>query len=799
MKNFTTHSKTILFLLFILLSGSSFGGTFTSLGNGGGMWNGGTAVWSVTGDADNLIDADDDVTIQVGDVITWSGSYNCRNLTINGTLNGTISGAVIYVNGNYILTGTEGGTGQFVFKGVNKTLLATGVQGFNTPRWFFYGNTTILSPSVILKTVISINPGVTVHNQGNVTINSCSASLGATWLNEAGSSLTLKASGFMTGRTFDASGFNNTVRLSYNAGTVPAATIGYYNLILSGTTASTKTLLANTVVLNNLTINATNNLNSNNFDITVGGNWLNNAIFTASAGKTVTLNGTSAQTMSNTVGTTTFKGLAINNTAGVTLTSGTYILDEVLTVSNGTFNTGGRSFTMTSTAAQTARIAPITGTGAIAGNFTIQRFITTRDTTWSDLSSPVQNSTFNDWASELPAIYYGAYPTQYTFNEAADDFNPITSAGTALTPGQGFEVFLSGDFSYANLPNTTINTVGVPNQSDQDLTGLISFNGAGSNLVGNPFASSIDWSSVFAASSGILSTYDMYDYTAGNYSTFGAGSEIGSGQGFWVYTTSVSATLIVPESSKSTSSNSSIKSGIKEPYFTLKLSGNDPGSRFYHVLKVNADNSSSDGWDTNDHPYRKSPNKLAPSMYTLIDGKKSVINSFNSSDDNFSMPVAVNAPSNGYYKLEANGFDNMIDYTCIQLEDKLLNKMIDLKTEEAYSFQLNTTDNADRFVLHFSKSGNCRSSIASTIATDLDGQIEILPTSQGNSINFKMAEATPVTIRVTNLLGQDITSEVTVIAETQTLDVILPEGFSGMYLLKIESSEGVITRKYVRK
>ena len=149
------------------------------------------------------------------------------------------------------------------------------------------------------------------------------------------------------------------------------------------------------------------------------------------------MNGSIAQTMSNTVGTTTFTGLAINNNAGVTLTTGTYILSEVLTVSSGTFSTGGRPFTMTSTATKTARIAPIGATGAIAGSFTVQRFITARDTSYADLSSPVQGSTFADWDVELPAISYSSsppsqQPSTATYDETIDDWVPVTSNGTAL-------------------------------------------------------------------------------------------------------------------------------------------------------------------------------------------------------------------------------------------------------------------------------------------------------------------------------------------------------------------------------
>jgi hypothetical protein len=48
-------------------------------------------------------------------------------------------------------------------------------------------------------------------------------------------------------------------------------------------------------------------------------------------------------------------------------------------------------------------------------------------------------------------------------------------------------------------------------------------------------------------------------------------------------------------------------------------------------------------------------------------------------------------------------------------------------------------------------------------------------------------------------MGQKIVESRSVIAETQTLNVAVPQDFSGMYLVRIESSKGVMIKKYVRK
>ncbi|MCW3082640.1 MAG: C-terminal target protein [Bacteroidetes bacterium] len=948
----------------LLVSFHSYSTNYVSAGAGPAAWNSSTS-WLPAG----IPTGTDNVTIAAGHTITLSVTTPCNNLTVNGTLKGA-SGMVLNIKGNYIVNGVENGTGaiQFINSPGVFTISGTGTFSPTISYTFAVSSVrTISAGTTIVKsgaTAIAGNASVT--NLGTLTLGTVNTAPGAAFINSSTGVLTLTVVGFMSGRSFTANAVGNTVNAKYPTGAIPTTVSGYYNLGIINAAAGIKTLPAATIVANNLTINTLNTLNSNGFDLSVGGNWTNNGTFTpgtntvfltgtgaqaiggtsaiafynltknaagtatlagnatvsnllnissgildastfglsgtggltmtggelrvgklttvpeltgtytlttgkvtfsgagaqtiksgityfnvdvtgsgtktlagmlavngslsisstldASAGNfginlqgnwtnngtftpqggTVTFLGTGAQSIAGTA--TTFENLIINNSAGVNIASGTYNLNDAITLAGGTFNTGGRTFVMNSTASKTARIAPITGSGAIAGNFTIQRFITTRDTTWADFSSPVQSSTFGDWANEFPAIYYGysppnQYPTQYTYDETADDFSPVTSAATALTPGKGFEVFMAGDFSYSNLPNTTINTIGVPNQGNQDLSGLLSFNNAGSNLVGNPFASSISWTSVLAASAGILNTYDVYDYTTGNYSTHGAGTEIGATQGFWVYTTTSSPHFRILETAKTTSSNSSIKAVVAEPYFTLKLSGNDAGNTYSHVLKVAATDVSSDGWDDNDHPYRKSPNKLAPGIYSVIDAKKSVINSFSLSNDSYSMPIQTTAGISGSYKITAAGFENISDYSCIKLEDKLLNKTVDLTAVNSYSFQLNVGDNSDRFIVHFSKNADCKSvAVAkSDMSANFENNVTVLPTAEGNSIAFNLSETTPATITVTNIMGQTIVEGIAVDAQTQTVNVALPSDFSGMYIIKIASSKGVITKKYVRK
>jgi hypothetical protein len=110
------------------------------------------------------------------------------------------------------------------------------------------------------------------------------------------------------------------------------------------------------------------------------------------------------------------------------------------------------------------------------------------------------------------------------------------------------------------------------------------------------------------------------------------------------------------------------------------------------------------------------------------------------------------------------------------------------------------TDNVDRFIIHFSKNNDCRSSLAATsISSDFSNQIEILPTAQGNVVNFNLSETTNSSISIVNMLGQTIVEGINVEASSQSVNIALPENFNGMYIVKITSSKGTVTKKFVRK
>jgi hypothetical protein len=116
----------------------------------------------------------------------------------------------------------------------------------------------------------------------------------------------------------------------------------YKHIAFSG--GGTKTLGGALVDIKSINIKFSTTLNSNNYDVSLLGNWINDGSFTPGTG-TVTLKGTTAQQIGGSQ-TLSFNNLTVNKTGTATLT-GNATVAGVLDISNGILNSGTNSVTGT--------------------------------------------------------------------------------------------------------------------------------------------------------------------------------------------------------------------------------------------------------------------------------------------------------------------------------------------------------------------------------------------------------------------------------------------------------------------
>jgi hypothetical protein len=821
--------KKIILSSFFLFSTYFLNAATFSANSVAGDWNT-PGDWTFTGtDVDGIPDADDFVTIGTGKMITvstdnqfaWTltvssggtltfnnvDKFTCKHwILLDGNINGTFSGAnrlfIIGSTNSYYITGTG-------------TMAITGDLRFNIN--FSLNGVTINNTGTIWMGAATVTNNANVILAGGGTINGLST--GSSWINAANSSLSIEAPPMTSMGGIQATATNNTVTLSGNTSFASPKLVNVYNLTVNGTGAKSTTSTNTPTISGNLTINSGASFTQSFFQLIIKGNLINDGTYSTSAGQNTVFSGSSAQSISGS-GIANIGSFILSNASGLQVTSGSINISNTVTITAGTFANAGGTITLKSDATRYARISAISSgcvTCGFSGNFVIERYMPSRTTiTWADLSSPVSNATMQDWDDELYFSYphdpYGSpvvYSNVLEYDETVADFAGV-NASTTLSAGKGFEITLTDDSTLATFVTKTLTTTGTPNFGTQIIPLSYTNNSGapypsgydGENLIGNPFASAITLSAITKTNT--LAYVDVYSNATDTYQSLSGSAIIGPHQGFWAYALGAGASFTIPESAKSANTSTAIRSMEEQessPFLQLTISSADGSHMMAHTLKVACAADANDGWDLKDHPFRKSLNKNAPSITASnTNGFDLSISTFNSDHQEYSMPLNVQVGVTGKYQINASDIEAMnSDYSCVSLEDKALNKFVDLNENSNYVFFAATVDEKDRFALHFNKNGNCKSVANSFMGNGIENQVQVLPNDNGNIINFNFGETLNTKISVSNLLGQDITESMSLQANTQSIQIMIPVSFSGMYIVRIENEKGVVSKKFVKK
>jgi hypothetical protein len=288
--------------------------------------------------------------------------------------------------------------------------------------------------------------------------------------------------------------------------------------------------------------------------------------------------------------------LTISNTTNLT---GALTLTNTLTVLNSVFTTGD-FLSLYSDASGDARIGEIVN-GSISGEINIQKYIPANGRKYRFLSAPVVGGTTLEWrnnatnTSGIGTHITGLSGTvdvstsnqnsAFLYDESdvtgGGDINHATKwdaidGNTSLSNGKGYRVFIRGDRSISLTTLNTVNNVTTlwvkGTNPASSVTLPVTYTAAaaqGWSLVGNPYASTIDWDLISAQGATDFSNIDdaMYVWNplnttslGGGYASYvnGAGSGtphigtryISSWQGFFVKANSAAPVVKVKETHK---------------------------------------------------------------------------------------------------------------------------------------------------------------------------------------------------------------------------------------------------------
>ncbi len=686
-----------------------------------------------------------DLTIQFGGTLNDNGKTTTvtGNLIVQGSYSATGDLALTGLNTNIDWVGLTSNSTNILISG-NKTISAGAVLSKS-------GGNIVLDQNTIVTNNGTLSLG------GSITSSHASAR----WINAAGSSLTVGGSILNSNGELDASAMGNTIIYNSSSPVNIKAPVGgqYHNLTFQGSemkvlpnaeifirgsfyNGSPINPSSGTVIFNGMTSMmgtvspVFHNLVVADFAAVIGfpdamyisGDFTVDGSFYASGGEFV-FNGTTApQYIRGISPITSFETLHAANTLGVYNEKSIEIYDGLNVSPGATFyanGSGGGKTILKSLYEFTdddAHVGPLLGGAKVSGRVQVERHVTPVARIYRYLSSPVKSATVRDWSDDflitgnIPGLKkttlcgFSITPTStslYYYRESdpgasANGYVPYpenTAQGlnAPLIPGRGYAAYIR------NCNSLTINVEGELNAGDINfdfITWTPSGNSAdGYNLVGNPYASAIDWASESGwtrsnVSSVIALTNNKSGLTQFIYLDALETSEpqvISSGQAFWLQATGADPQLIIHEEAKALGGGEFFRNRSSDQLIISLADGNVTDKAYVKLRSF-----ASPGRDNYDGLKWKN---ATIDIFTIAeDDVEMAINSTPTLPCSSPIRIGMRNVKPGAYSLSVEKLGRFESFSYV-LRDAYLNKTIEL--DKPYNFEVNS-DPASAAVERFS-------------------------------------------------------------------------------------------------
>ncbi len=322
----------------------------------------------------------------------------------------------------------------------------------------------------------------------------------------------------------------------------------------------------------------------------------------------------------------------------------------------------------------------------------------------------------------------------------------------------------------------------------------------GWNFVGNMYPCPVDWK----ASSGwtktnVDPTIYLWSQVNNNYATYNASNDantfggtryIPAMQGYFVHVTAA-GTLGMDNTVKVFNSQAFWK---EQQSFNEQLTLNITGNGYGDETKVWFNSNANMNFDPNEDNYKLRGGDQAPQLYSIsADGQDAAVNVLPWSGLNTVVPlgffIADATVINASMSITASNMESFKPGTRIYLEDKKEIKMHELTIDPAYNFMASSTDDHNRFALHFY---NPSFGIEDKNLTDLqiysfEQYVYVRNLAKGNIKG---------TIKLYDLLGRNVFE-----ANLNDIDLnkFLPGVKEGYYMVRVVTSDNSYTEKIYLK
>lgn len=440
------------------------------------------------------------------------------------------------------------------------------------------------------------------------------------------------------------------------------------------------------LICNSFSLNDGASVTANDRTMKVYGNFVTDgsALFDHGTG-TVVFKGNEAQFILGDA-EPTFYNLTIDNDFGTMTLGDTVRVRNLLTLEEGTLQTGNRLILLSDNN-RSAGIGAIPSGADISGDVTIQRFVPGGSAGYiyigaSTVASP--HTIENVWDDDLvtTGVAGSDYPPPYNFVNIYHYYEPTPGGRNAgwipmentsdvIDPHRGYSVYV-GPGSWTTDVTGTIQKGNVSVPLSYNVTPN---SGDGWNLMTNIYPSEIDWM-LLEQNSSDVNNYYLYDNNLPGYRSFSSNLGVGSttryiphSQGFFVKATGVNQFLNFTETVK-TSQNKAFERSVEEASFvrfTIQREGQ--GDEAIIAFSEDATNA----YDTTlDAEKLESPVTTSPEFaFVSSDEVLLTIDARPMPYEEMVIPLYLDLPAAGEYVIEIPETQNLPFGSCLILEDEV--------------------------------------------------------------------------------------------------------------------------------
>ena len=242
----------------------------------------------------------------------------------------------------------------------------------------------------------------------------------------------------------------------------------------------------------------------------------------------------------------------------------------------------------------------------------------------------------------------------------------------------------------------TINSVGFT------FNDLSKGSGSGWHLLGNPFSTAITWliptgvSGWNATDIGALAK--VLNVSNGNYIDISSGDPIPSTNGFFIQVADGSNSITIPTTARTHDEQNNYKTTSSDQ---LKINVTNDANGYSDICNVGIKQAATMAFDWSHDSHKMFGYATAPQLWSVIGTEEYSTNTLAPLQSSYALSLNFIAGVNSTYHLNFEGVTSFDPSIELVLEDLQTNTLIELLTQSSYSFQAFTTDDAERFILHF--------------------------------------------------------------------------------------------------